>query len=270
MKPRSDATTPATARLRVDDVTVQLGGRTILDGVSLEVPAGQVVGLVGPNGAGKTTLLDVICGATTPGHGSVHFDDKPLRAVPRKLTRLGIARTQQNPGPIEESTVLEHVIAGASQPARTGFGTLLQAVSRDEEGDARQLAERVLQLFKELGLSGTKDADPASLPYAMRQRVALARALITNPRLLLLDEPAGGLSTDESRELGQLLSALVSRPGRDCAVLLVEHHVEMVLECCDALVVLDEGRVIAHGAPEHVGSDPAVVETYFGVEPGTS
>ncbi len=263
MNPGTAGAAPIAARLRAEGITVERGGHTLLDSVSLAVQPGQVVGLIGHNGSGKTTLLNAICGAPASPHGRVFFDGAVLRATPKRLAGLGIAHVPQGPAPIEGSTVVDHVLAGTSRPARTGFAAARRALANSREDDAA-LHDHAVRLLKELGLARSAGADPTALPYALRQRVALARALITSPRLLLLDEPAAGLGRDESEELGRLIRALVTRPGRDCAVLLVEHHVSMVMQTCDAVVVLERGRVIARGTPDEIRHDPAVIEAYFG------
>ena len=254
---------PTQARLRVRDVTVRFGGLTALDGVSFDVPAGEVVGVIGPNGAGKTTLFNVVCGFTKPTTGSLEFDGAPLRPTPSRLTRLGIARTLQGLGLFDGQTVLENVMSGATHRARTGFGSALLGLPRSDRDEAR-LRETARELLDEFGLAAAAHALPATLPYALRKRVALARALIAEPRLLLLDEPAGGLGKDDIDTLARVIRTM---PGRgDCSVMLVEHHVDLVMEVCDAIVVLDFGKVIATGTPDEIRRSDAVAEAYLGAD----
>ncbi|MEV0003643.1 ABC transporter ATP-binding protein [Micromonospora sp. NPDC050980] len=250
--------------LALHHVGVRFGGLVALDDVSLRVPPGRVVGVIGPNGAGKTTLFNVVCGFVRPTGGSLTLDGRPLRPRPHRLTRLGIARTLQGVGLFAGLTVLENVVAGASHTARAGFAAALFGLPGSDR-DERRLRARALDLLAELGIDRHADAAPAALPYPVRKRVALARALIARPRLLLLDEPAGGLGADDVAELAGLVRAL---PERDdgCAVLLVEHHMDLVMSVCHDLVVLDFGQVIAAGPPERVRDDPRVTEAYLGAD----
>ncbi|MEU1842785.1 ABC transporter ATP-binding protein [Micromonospora sediminicola] len=250
--------------LALHHVGVHFGGLVALDDVSLRVPPGRVVGVIGPNGAGKTTLFNVVCGFVRPGTGTLTLDGRPFRPRPHRLTRLGIARTLQGVGLFPGLTVLENVVTGASHDARAGFAAALFGLPRSDR-DERRLRARALDLLAELGVDRHAGAAPATLPYPVRKRVALARALIARPRLLLLDEPAGGLGADDVAELADLVQAL---PERDdgCAVLLVEHHMDLVMSVCDELVVLDFGRVIAAGPPERIRDDPRVTEAYLGAD----
>ena len=260
----AEASTRRGAHLTVDDVTVRFGGLTALDAVSFEIPSGQILGVIGPNGAGKTTLFNVVCGFTRPQSGRLVLDGEPLRPTPHRLTSRGISRSLQGLGLFPGLTVLENIVAGASRSARSGFWSNLLALPRSDR-DERDLRDRAAVLIDELGLGVYAHAHPSTLPYGVSKRVALARTLISEPRLVLLDEPAGGLSHDDIGELGRLIRSLPSR-GTGCSVMLVEHHVDLVMEVCDALVVLDFGKVIAQGSPEAVRGDPAVAEAYLGAE----
>ncbi|MEV7397948.1 ABC transporter ATP-binding protein [Aeromicrobium sp. NPDC092404] len=252
------------ARLEIDGVSVSFGGLSALDAVSFEVPSGQVVGVIGPNGAGKTTLFNVICGFTRPQAGTLLLDGAPWRPAPHRLARQGISRSLQGLGLFPGLTVLENVVAGATHTARSGFLSGLLALPRADR-DERDLRERAGALIDELGLGAYAGASPATLPYAVSKRAALARALICEPRLVLLDEPAGGLGHDDIDELGQLITSLPSR-GAGSSVMLVEHHVDLVMGVCDSIVVLDFGKVIAAGTPDQVRNDPKVAEAYLGAE----
>ncbi|MEU6204393.1 ABC transporter ATP-binding protein [Micromonospora musae] len=249
--------------LALHHIGVRFGGLTALDDVSLRVPPGRVVGVIGPNGAGKTTLFNVICGFVTPETGSITLDGRPLRPRPHRLTRLGIARTLQGTGLFAGLTVLENVMAGASHTARAGFLPALLGLPRSDRDEAR-LRRHALDVLDELGVAAHADAAPGTLPFAVRQRVALARAFAARPRLLLLDEPAGGLGGEDIAELAELIRQLPQRDADPCAVLLVEHHMDLVMSVCDELVVLDFGRVIAAGTPDEVRDDPAVTDAYLG------
>lgn len=251
--------------LALQDVGVRFGGLVALDDVSLRVPPGRIVGVIGPNGAGKTTLFNVVCGFVAPTRGSLTLDGQPFRPRPHQLTRLGIARTLQGVGLFQGLTVLENVMAGAGHAARAGFAAALFGLPGSDR-DERRLRNQALDLLAELGVAQHAAAAPATLPYAVRKRVALARALIARPRLLLLDEPAGGLSAEDITELSELIRTLPGRAGAACSIMLVEHHMDLVMSVCHEIVVLDFGRVIAAGTPEQVRDDPLVTEAYLGAD----
>jgi branched-chain amino acid transport system ATP-binding protein len=213
-----------------------------------------VVGVIGPNGAGKTTLFNVVCGFVRPDAGTLTFRGQPLRPRPQRLARLGVARTLQGLGLFGGLTVLENVMVGATVSARSGWWAGLLALPASDR-DERRLRAAALDQLAALGIAGHAAALPGTLPYAVRKRVALARALIARPRLLLLDEPAGGLGPEEIGELAGLIRGL-----------LVEHHMDLVMAVCGQVVVLDFGKVVAAGPPERIRSDPAVAEAYLGAE----
>jgi branched-chain amino acid transport system ATP-binding protein len=257
-RPPGDRT--PTARLELTGITVAFGGVTALSDVSVVVEPGQVHGLIGPNGAGKTTLFNVACGLVRPTSGRIVWRGNDLhRLRPAQLTRLGIARTLQGVGLFPGLTVLENVMVGAHRHARSGFfGALLASPTADR--DERRLRERATTALAELEAGDVAGRYPGSLPYPVQKRVALARALVADPELLLLDEPASGLSEEEMNELGSLIQQLSDR----MSVLLVEHHMDLVMRVCDFITVLDSGRQIAAGTPAQVQADPAVTEAYLG------
>jgi branched-chain amino acid transport system ATP-binding protein len=208
--------------LQVQDVTVRFGGVTALEAVSLTAAPGRVTGIIGPNGAGKTTLLNAVCGFVRPEAGRLTFDGTSLARVrPHRLAGLGIARTLQGLGLFGRLPVLENVMVGADCHARAGFWTAL---------------------------------------IGLRKRVVFARALAARPRLLLLDEPASGLSEPELAELGGLITDVAA----DACVVVVEHRIDLMMSACDTIVVLDFGKVIATGPPARVLTDPAVTTAYLG------
>ena len=248
--------------LEVRDVTVRFGGLTALDAVSLTAAPRQVTGIIGPNGAGKTTLLNVLCGFVRPATGEVSLGAASLTGLPpHRLASLGIARTLQGVGLFRGLTVLENVMAGATSQARAGFWSALLGLPRSDR-DERALRQRSLAALDRVGVAGEAGRLPDQLAYGLRKRVALARALVTGPRVLLLDEPASGLSEAELPELGDLITEL----AEDASVVVVEHRMDLMMSVCQAIAVLDFGRLIAHGTPEAVQADPAVTDAYLGTD----
>jgi branched-chain amino acid transport system ATP-binding protein len=223
--------------LALDNITVRFGGLVALEDVSLRVAPGRIVGIIGPNGAGKTTLFNVICGFVPPSGGSLNLRGKAWRPRPHHLNRLGIARTLQGVGQFGGMTVLENVMVGVR--------------GRRAEAEAMAALDRC-------GVSRYAAARPGALPYAIRKRVELARALASQPRILMLDEPAGGLDADEIQWLGNLIREAGT------TVLLVEHHMDLVMSVCDEILVLDFGKPIALGTPSEISENPRVTEAYLG------
>lgn len=246
--------------LELRGITVTYGGLTALSEVSLDVEPGTVHGVIGPNGAGKTTLFNVACGFTAPDSGTLTWEGARLtRLRPHDLAGLGIARTLQGVGLFDRMSVLENVVVGADTRARSGFWSSLLGLPRSSH-EERQLREEAMTVLERLGVASYAARTPTSLPYPVRKKVALARALAARPRLLLLDEPASGLAADEMDELGELVRELTG----EMAVLLVEHHMDLVMRVCDQITVLDFGRRIAQGPPAVVRDDPAVLAAYLG------
>jgi len=241
--------------LELDDVTVSFGGIRALDGVSMAVQTGALHGLIGPNGAGKTTTIDTISGFV-PHTGRVRFGGQDLGdRPPHERARGGLTRTWQSLELFDDLTVLENCRAAAE---RQGLRTVLADLVRP--GRPRQIDE-VAWALALLGLDGLRDRYPPELSLGQRKLVAVARALAARPRLLLLDEPAAGLDTDESHELGHHLRTVVEH---GVTVLLVDHDMGLVLGVCDHVSVLDFGRVIADGTPGEIRADQRVVEAYLG------
>jgi branched-chain amino acid transport system ATP-binding protein len=246
--------------LAVRDISVRFGGLQALQDVQLDVRPGEVLGLIGPNGAGKTTLFNVVCGFVRADTGSIEWQGRDLARIrPQNLSRLGIARTVQGLGLFPHLSVLENVTVGADRHAVAGFASALFGLPRSDR-DEQGLRDRARTVLSDLGIAEVADRMPGTLPYPVQKRVALARALAAEPQLLMLDEPASGLSEPELVELAELIRELKGR----MAVMLVEHHMELVMGVCDRIVVLDFGRVIATGTPDQVRAEPAVLEAYLG------
>ena len=235
------------ARLEVRGLSVAFGGLRAVDDVSFEVGPGETVALIGPNGAGKTTVFNAVCALVRPRAAEIRIDGHLAPRSPSALTRRGVARTLQGLGLFGGLTVLENVLVPLAPAHRLRATAVVRAIAQ----------------LDELGLADAAQRPVDALPYPDRKRVALARALVTEPRVLLLDEPAGGLGADDIAQLGGVIRSVAAG---GCSVLLVEHHVDFVMGLADRIVVLDFGRLIAEGTPDVVRADPRVEEAYLGVK----
>ena len=273
--------------LRVENATMQFGGVVAVDNLNLDVNEGEIVALIGPNGAGKTTAFNVITGVYAPTNGKVSFNgacivcnhptgkmkkmykgengemyvhEHILAPTPDKITALGMARTFQNIRLWKSQTVFDNVLI-AKHMRRTSnmFSATFRGNSKEE---AKQRAE-VLELLKIVGLEDVKDELATSLPYGKQRRLEIARALATEPQLLLLDEPAAGMNPQETLELAQFIREI--RTNFHKTILLIEHHMDLVMDIADRIYVLDFGQLIAQGTPDEIQNNERVIDAYLGV-----
>jgi ABC-type branched-subunit amino acid transport system ATPase component len=248
--------------LELDVVTMQFGGLTALDAVGIHVETGEIVGLIGPNGAGKTTVFNVVTGVFRPKSGDVRFAGYSILDKKRYVvTRLGIARTFQNIRLFPEMTALENVMVGADAHSRTSVPGALVGLARNRR-EERASRDRAMELLEFMGVADRADTPARSLPYGIQRRLEIARAMATDPKLLLLDEPAAGFNPAEKRQLAALIRTIRER---GLTVLLIDHDMSLVMSVCDRINVLDFGKHIAEGTPSEIRSNPRVIQAYLGV-----
>ena len=271
--------------LKVENATMQFGGVVAVNNLNLEVNQGEIVALIGPNGAGKTTAFNVITGVYAPTNGCVWFDGKKivenhpqgkmkslykgehageyshvLMPTPDKITDLGMARTFQNIRLWKSQTVFENVLIGMHLRRTSNLFSATFRLSHKEEAAQRAEVERLLEV---VGLSSVKNELATSLPYGKQRRLEIARALATQPRLLLLDEPAAGMNPQETNDLTDFIGQIRREFGM--TILLIEHHMDLVMDISDRIYVLDFGSLIAQGTPEDIQNNQRVIDAYLGV-----
>ncbi len=273
--------------LRVENVTMQFGGVVAIDNLSMEVHEGEIVALIGPNGAGKTTAFNCITGVYEPTNGAVYFDGqliavnhpsgrmkhayagqngtmyagKHVHLTPDKITKRGIARTFQNIRLFKSQTAFENVLIATHLRKKSNVFTATFRLNYKEE---RAMREKAMELLKIVGLDDVANEKATSLPYGKQRRLEIARALATDPKLLLLDEPAAGMNPQETDELGAFIKDIKER--FNLTVFMIEHHMNLVMDVSDRIYVIDFGKQIAQGTPAEVRDNPAVIAAYLGVD----
>jgi ABC-type branched-subunit amino acid transport system ATPase component len=250
--------------LEIQDLTRRFGGLTAVDAVSLDLGDGEVLGLIGPNGAGKTTTFNLIAGAVAPTSGDIRLSGRSIVGLPpHRIARSGIMRTFQHNMAFDSMSVLDNVLIGAHIHVRTGLWRIALGMSSAAE-DERALRAAGTELLESVGLGEYAERGVEALSFGQGRLLEIARALAGRPRVILFDEPAAGLTAVETAHLSKVIRAVAAS---GIAVLLIEHDMNFLLPLADRVVVLNFGRKIADGPPDHISADPAVVAAYLGKRP---
>lgn len=250
--------------LKADNITMRFGGLTAVDSFKIEIEPGEIVGLIGPNGAGKTTVFNMITGIYTPTENRIYFQEEDITGLkPDRIAKMGIARTFQNIRLLDNLSVLDNVMIGTHLHLKSNlFSAIFRLPGYVKEEN--ELYEKSRQLLKKVELDEYAGEKAGSLPYGKQRKLEIARALATEPRLLLLDEPAAGMNPQESKELVDFIRQI--RDEFEVTVFLIEHDMKVVMEICERILVLDYGVTIAEGKPEEIKNNPEVIKAYLGVD----
>lgn len=254
--------------LKIDNVTMRFGGVVAVNEFSAEIKKGEIIGLIGPNGAGKTTVFNMVTGVYTPTEGKISFNpEKKFETIsgkrPDQIAKLGICRTFQNIRLFKELSVLENVFIGSHLRLKSNIlSSLVRIPSYTKE--EKKMMEKAEYLLEKVGLYEERNEKSFSLPYGKQRRLEIARALATDPKLLLLDEPAAGMNPQETQDLMGFIKDI--KREFDLTIFLIEHHMEVVMGICERILVLDHGMLIAEGNPEEIQTNQRVIEAYLGVE----
>lgn len=251
------------ALLEVKDLSIQFGGLKAVDGLNFQIKKGQLAGLIGPNGAGKTTVFNMLTGVYQPTRGDISLQGASIRGLrPFQISKVGITRTFQNIRLFKELTVLENILIACHQKVSYGLWDAV-ALSSRFYSEEKKNKEKALELLKVFGMESKADSLSSSLPYGEQRKLEIVRALATDPKLILLDEPAAGMNHSETHSLMETIAKI--RKDFDLTVLLIEHDMKLVMGICENIVVLDHGCKIEEGSAQQIQNSPKVIEAYLGV-----